>query len=96
MFKYFFDQGGLEGLIFFPRKKWFGKFWMCFKVFFCWGWREVWTVRMVFVGLPGYPLPKTNVGIENRSKPKRKGSFSKHHFSGAFDVSFAECNFPFF
>ena len=37
MFKYFFDQGGLEGPVFFRRKKWFGKFWMCFKVFFLLG-----------------------------------------------------------
>ena len=33
-------------------------------------------------------LPKTNIAPENRPKPKRKGSYSNHQFSGAENVSF--------
>ena len=38
-------------------------------------------------------LPETNIfANENRADPKRKGSYSNHPFSGAFDVSFREGN----
>ena len=37
---------------------------------------------MVFVGLPGYALPKTNVGIENRPKPKGKDRSPSTIFQG--------------